>query len=330
VINFRYHVVSLTAVFLSLAVGLVLGSTVLNGPMLDALNNQLAALGQHNQQLREQVSFLEDEAQREEAFATEAAPLLLDGALANRRVGMVVLPEAEDYAGPLAAMLELAGADITGTVVFTERFVQPAHRLNQLLDLAHHALPPSVNADDLPANSDGVETSAALLAAVLLHRPGTEADLPVDSEASSGNGPVGLIPAEDRRSVLQAYAAADYLELAEVPESPAEIVVIVSALPFTDADAAEKNAALLSTVAQFKAAGPVVLAAAGPAGNGNVVTAVRNDPELTVAVATVDNASTPQGRVATGLVVEARLDNRVGHYGDGSGAESLLPAGTAP
>ena len=60
-INFRYHVVSLTAVFLALAVGLVLGSTVLNGPMLDALENRVNNLGRDNRQLREHVGFLESQ-----------------------------------------------------------------------------------------------------------------------------------------------------------------------------------------------------------------------------------------------------------------------------
>ena len=34
-IDFRYHIVSLVAVFLALAVGLVLGTTALNQPILD-------------------------------------------------------------------------------------------------------------------------------------------------------------------------------------------------------------------------------------------------------------------------------------------------------
>src|SRR5690606_30462555 len=136
VINFRYHVVSLTAVFLSLAVGLVLGSTVLNGPMLDALNSQVTTLGQANQQLREQVNFLEGEAEREEAFAAEAASLLLRQTLPNRRVTVVALPEATEYADQLVERLKLTGAEITGTVRLTDRFAQPAHRLSQLLDLA--------------------------------------------------------------------------------------------------------------------------------------------------------------------------------------------------
>ena len=48
-INFRYHVVSLTAVFLALAIGLVVGTAALNGPVADTLSDQVdrAAQGQH-------------------------------------------------------------------------------------------------------------------------------------------------------------------------------------------------------------------------------------------------------------------------------------------
>ena len=41
-INFRYHVVSLTAVFLALAIGLVVGTAALNGPVADSLRGQVS------------------------------------------------------------------------------------------------------------------------------------------------------------------------------------------------------------------------------------------------------------------------------------------------
>jgi hypothetical protein len=69
------------------------------------------------------------------------------------------------------------------------------------------------------------------------------------------------------------------------------------------------------------------VAAAGPAGSGNVVIEIRDDPQLSAGISTVDNVSTPQGLVAAGLVVADHLANQVGHYGDGSGAQGMLPTG---
>ena len=40
-IDFRYHLVSIIGIFLALAVGIVLGTTALNGPVLDDLRGRI-------------------------------------------------------------------------------------------------------------------------------------------------------------------------------------------------------------------------------------------------------------------------------------------------
>ena len=40
-ISFRYHVVSIVAVFLALALGVVVGTTALNGPITTDLRNKV-------------------------------------------------------------------------------------------------------------------------------------------------------------------------------------------------------------------------------------------------------------------------------------------------
>jgi Copper transport outer membrane protein, MctB len=334
VINFRYHVVSLTAVFLSLAVGLVLGSTVLNGPMLDALESRVDTLGRDNSQLRDQVSSLEQEIEREEDFATEAGPQLLSGKLTSRRITLLVLPGGEEYATEVSDALELAGATITGEVTLTDKFTHPQHRRTELLDVAISSLPPSMDAEALPANSDGVESSAALIAAVLSDG-GAEAlqvpDQPVPPDNGEPTEPTGTgasVPDDDRRAVLSSYAALEYLEDQNVT-GPAELVLVVAGLPYAESDADERNQAVFTTLTQFARIGPMVVAASGEAGDGNVVAEVRADPQLATEVSTVDNASTPQGQIATGLTVAQQLAGAVGHYGIGGGAERLLPGPAA-
>jgi hypothetical protein len=329
VINFRYHVVSLTAVFLSLAVGLVLGSTVLNGPMLDALESRVDTLGRDNSQLRDHVSALQQEIDREEDFATQAGPQLLSGKLTSRRIGLLVLPGGEDYATGVADALELAGATVTGEVTLTDKFTHPQHRRTELLDVAHTALPPTLDAEALPANSDGVESSAALLAAVLFDGGAAalqvpEEPVPPDGEPAEPTGAGASVADDDRRAVLSSYSALEYLEDQNVT-GPAELVVVVAGLPYAESDADERNQAMFTTVTQFARIGPVVVAASGDAGDGNVVAEVRADPQLAAEVSTVDNASTPQGQIATGLTVAQQLAGGVGHYGIGGGAELLLP-----
>ena len=96
-INFRYHVVSLTAVFLALAIGLVVGTAALNGPVADSLKAQVSALNKDNSNLRSQDNQHRDELSRTQDFAAELAPSLLAGKLAGRRILLVALPGSQDY-----------------------------------------------------------------------------------------------------------------------------------------------------------------------------------------------------------------------------------------
>jgi hypothetical protein len=317
VINFRYHVVSLTAVFLALAIGLVVGTAALNGPVSDALNDRVNALGKDNKQLREQVGHLEDEASRTDDFATQAAPLLLAGKLANRRVLLVSLPSGRDYVKGVTEMLTTAGATITGHVQIQDKFTDPSKSV-ELLDLADEALPPGVPAGDIPHNSDGVETSSALLAAVLLARP----------PLSTGADHSPAVTAADRLAVLSAYAKASYLSVDdnEKVTGAAEAVVVVDGLPYVDRDASARNDAVVTVVAQFDKAAAIVVTTPGDSGDGNVVTEVRGDPTLSKSVSTADNAASPQGTVAAVLALDRQLSGgKAGQYGTGAGASSMLP-----
>jgi hypothetical protein len=71
---------------------------------------------------------------------------------------------------------------------------------------------------------------------------------------------------------------------------------------------------------------PIVVAASGAGGAGNVISAVRGDPKLSKTVGTVDNVTTPDGQVAVPLALaEFLTTNRPGHYGVAGGASAMLP-----
>ena len=92
-INFRYHIVSLMAVFLALAVGIVLGVTL--RPSVDQ------GLAQQAAQDRKQVQDLRAELDRRnaldeyrEAYAARAGEALTAGALNETKVAVVAMPDA--------------------------------------------------------------------------------------------------------------------------------------------------------------------------------------------------------------------------------------------
>ncbi|GAB3146855.1 copper transporter [Micromonospora sonneratiae] len=307
-INFRYHVVSLTAVFLALAIGLIVGTAALNGPVADSLNERVAMLSKSNDQWREKVADLEKELSLEEDFAVEAAQIMLPNTLTGRRILVLGLPSGRDYVEGVLEMLRLTGATITGRVDILDKFVDPDNN-DALLELALRAAQPTVPATGLPGNSDGAETSSALLASGLLD--------------SAPGAPAVTEP--DRRALLNAYSNAGYLTVDGKVSGPAEAVVVVSGQAYVDKNADKKDLSVVRMVAQFDKAASLVVAGSGSA-DGNIVATVRKQPNLAQSISTVDNSNTPQGQLTVALAtVEQVATKRVGHYGIGAGRASLLP-----
>jgi hypothetical protein len=310
VINFRYHVVSLTAVFLALAIGLVVGTAALNGPVSDSLRYQLDALKKDNSNKRDQVDQYRDQINRSQDFATQVAPALLNGKLAGRRVVVVALPDTGDYMAGVISMLQVAGATVTAKVTVQDKFFDP-NLSTELLDLASQSSQGTIPIEGLPLNSDGVETASAQLAETLLQRAGAAQPT-----------------ADDVTAVLTAYTKAGYLSVDEKQAKAvggAEGTVIVSGPPAVDKDAAKKSQSAVTLADQFHTNRPLVIAGDG-VGDGNLISAVRGDAKLVTEISTVDNASTVQGQVAAGMATAERMvQNKIGQYGVAAGATSLVP-----
>ncbi|TDB74452.1 copper transporter [Micromonospora sp. KC723] len=307
-INFRYHVVSLTAVFLALAIGLVVGTAALNGPVADSLKERVNGLSKDNQLMRQSVNSMQRELELEEEFAAQMAEVFLPGKLAGKRVLLLCAPTGRDHAEGVLKLLETAGADVTGRVDIQDKFINPDNNTN-LMELAVTAARPTAPASALPGNGNGVETSSALLATVLLDRPqGTAAVTEVD-----------------RRAVLAAYSNGGYLTAEKQITGPAEAVVVVSGQPYVDKDSAKKDESVVKIAEQFDRTGAIVVAGNGSTG-GNLVAIVRGDPVLTQTISTVDNANTAQGQLVTVLALLQQLtEKKAGQYGVGDNAADLLP-----
>jgi len=304
VINFRYHVVSLTAVFLALAIGLVVGTAALNSPAADALRSQVKGISEKNTQLRSQVTQLVSEANKGEQFANESAPLLLSGRLTGRSIAVLSMEDGNTYVGSLGDTLALSGVKVTGKIVVKDKFFDPKYN-EALLDLAHAVQPASLS--QAPANSNAAETAAYVLAAALVKQTPAISD-------------------QDLRTVLRAFADAGYISVSQDFAGQADGIAFVAAQPYTDSTASGKNAAVLTATDQFDKVGPLVVAANGVAGNGNIISEVRGDPTLSKSISTVDNVATPAGRIATVLALVEQIQlSQAGHYGTTGSAKSMLP-----
>lgn len=126
-INLRYHIVSLTAVFLALGIGLTLGSTFLDRVTVDTLKNQLDTVQARvdeteaeNSSLRDRLTALEE---REAGLMDGLAERLVAGHLDEVPVLVVAAAGTpEPLIDRTLAALTGAGAQPVGTWELTDRW----------------------------------------------------------------------------------------------------------------------------------------------------------------------------------------------------------------
>ena len=189
-ISYRHHIVSLVAVFLALAVGVVLGG----GPLSDlGRDDQPAAATTKERTVRQAASYGDE-------FAGASAARLYGNGLKDRSVSLLVLPGADgDVVSALGAEVESAGGTVSGTYDVREALTDASEkslvdtlgsqlmkqlgsgavspdastyvRIGQLLGLA-------VAGDDLPS-SDAAAIRQSLDGAELMASPQGAARAPV-------------------------------------------------------------------------------------------------------------------------------------------------------
>jgi hypothetical protein len=122
VISFRYHLVSIVAVFLALALGVLVGTTVVNQGVIDDLNRRTEAASRRADALRSQLSDLETQISEWNRFGDLVQPTLIGGQLTSRQVVMVTI-EGVDVAevDDVRQALEDSGASVVAVLVVTPR-----------------------------------------------------------------------------------------------------------------------------------------------------------------------------------------------------------------
>lgn len=140
-LNFRFHIVSLVAVFLALAIGIIMGSTVIDRALVDTLEDQqqslradLDTLSEENASLRGELGDLSDASER---LADEGGERLLVGALADTPVLVIAVRGVDtSVLDELDGLFDVAGALDQGTLWLTGRFaVDDEDAMTELAEL---------------------------------------------------------------------------------------------------------------------------------------------------------------------------------------------------
>ncbi|MDP9388691.1 MAG: copper transporter, partial [Actinomycetota bacterium] len=123
-INFRFHLVSLTAVFLALGIGIAVGATVVDQATVEFLDRQLNGVERRLDTTDAENAQLRAELDRWRSFAEQAR----DEAVAGRLEGVPVLVLGVRGVDerPVDELLDLLGASratLQGTVWFTSKML---------------------------------------------------------------------------------------------------------------------------------------------------------------------------------------------------------------
>jgi hypothetical protein len=342
-INFRYHLVSLVAVFLALAIGIIAGSTVIKESILDQtqqnLDNaekNLKDLEDSNNKLRTQIDQLKG---RDDALNAAGTTDLLQNRLTGMPVLMFKVDGVDDNSATmLRTAFTDAGAAFAGVVTFTDRLTltNPADVAKMQDLLGTSMLDPTALraqlAGYLATLVTGVADSRRVSVGPLGASTPSLTTLPAGSTTTAPRTATELA-SERLRQFFHDLEDAGFVKFTdEPPNADAMDLSGLRLAVMSGAGAKLDNGAFVYPFLQRLSVGasPATLAVeATPTGStverGGFVGPIRDDAALRQRVSTVDDAEWFLGWAASVMALAALDDGVVGHYGIGKGADDALP-----
>jgi hypothetical protein len=315
VIDFRYHLVSLIAVFLAIALGIVIGTTALNQPILEDIEGQVAELEQDKRALEDQTQLLQAQLDTTEAFEQAIAPALVGGTLAGRSILLVLTSEEvpQETIDQVTELVDQAGGTVTGTIALRPEYSDPSSESALQTYVTGPGLPTGVT---LPETDDTGQLVGGLLGAVLMAPVGTPR---TDEDTAAVS------------SVLAGLSALDVVTQVSSSVSPADYAVVLTEGGVDGDDAEERITTLVELVTALDSggSGAVVAGNGASAGGNGLVGAIRADPTTSAAVSTVDNVPTAAGQISTVLALGREREGTSGKYGTGEDTQPVPPVPAA-
>lgn len=312
-INLRYHIVSLVAVFLALGLGIVMGTTVIDRVTVDALNDRLDTVQRSQGAVREENGRLKAQVDQGQDFAVATRDQLLRGHLRNVPVLVVAVAGIDRRpVDELRQALVGAQANLEGTIWFTSKM-----RLTSDGDVRALA-----TALDLPVDRPEVVRRQALAKVASARETAAAEASPLAALQIAG-----FITYEAPPLPTSTTTTAAPPTLASLPLANTRYLVVSGA----GAEVGDDVVAVPLVQAYAQASGRVVAAESGvdtDGGRAVFVGLLRGD-SLAARMSTVDNIESPMGQTAAVLALEDLGIPRFGHYGVGRGAQRVLPQPTS-
>lgn len=295
-VSFRFHLLSLTAVFLALAVGIAIGATVVDQATVDVLQRRLNTVEANVKRTDKRNSQLEGDVNEWKRFADQSSDELVEGRLSQVPV-LVVGVRGIDRApvDRFRQSLDRAGAVQEGTVWFTSKLrLEKADDINGLADILGLA------------NGSPDELRRALASRL--------------ASSWAGSGEADPLPALIKGGYAEFEPpAAIAIDPATVPRPETRFVVA------SDVNASVPNEELADPLAVQLAKSFPARVLGVEAGGVAFVGPLRANSQAAAQLSTVDNVGDFRGRMAAVLALQDLGRSTVGHYGDQARASRLMP-----
>ena len=326
-IDFRYHLVSIVAVFLALAIGIVLGSTELQGPAYNFLDRTTAKLQNQLNQATTQRDAAQQQNAQDDLYAQAVEPAVLRNLLTGQRLLIITEPGAQSsVVSGISTAANDAGASVTGQINLAPKFFDTSGTTQDSLNQTTLAV---AQGDNLTLDTSATyqQQAAQLIASEILAK----------STGSSSSASSGSQSASDQATnagtMLQAYAQSQFLSVTGQPGNPATLAIVVTPQNApSDGSADQLDQVLVPLVQELaaKSGATVVVGSSAGSGAGSPIALLRSN-NVSSQVSTVDDADLVSGQTVAIQALAAQLaTGKAGSYGFASNGATAVAPSPAP
>jgi hypothetical protein len=355
VIDFRYHVVSIVAIFLALTVGLVIGASILSKGVADSLRSDLSKSNNQIKSQQDQINQLKTQADQQDKYIDDTAAQLVSGRLSGLCVALVEIAGADSnaYAGARTMVQKNSGATVCSETEINSSFTNatsqpilatliqehaPAGQklggtvAQQGMELIAEALSTyqDVGAVAQTAGSTptGTPTPTATQHAKGPTKPPTAPGATSTAPGSTGS-PTVTMTSGQALGTLDDFQTAGLITILTQPVAGEQAsLAYVQAPTSANADADNQTYLTLTESLRKDGAVSVVGGSGDSAEKGGLVYAIINDDTATREISTVDDTDTTAGQVASVFCLAIASQGgttAAGHYGTGANNDGPIP-----
>ena len=306
-ISLRQHAISIAAIFLALAIGIVLGSQTLASGVLSGLRDDKGDLQKQVDDLQDTNNQLEAQVGSADSFDATTAGRVVAGVLDQRTVLIFTAPDADpgDVEG-ITRMIEASGGSVTGKVSLTDAFIDAANG-DRLRTALTNVIPAGVQLRTGAVDQGSL--AGDLLGSVLQLNPQS-------AQPQSTPQEMGL--------ALDTLRSGGFIGYDNDAVRPAQLAVVVAG-DGKGSDVGNRGAvvARFAGAIDARGAGAVLAGRPGSASGNGAIAVTRSDSGLSAATSTVDDIDRQMGRITVPLALQEQLNGASGRYGTGPKATAV-------